>query len=658
MTRDDLRVTFFQECDELLDALSAGLRAIDAGAADGQTIHGVFRAVHSIKGAAGAFGLDPLVAFAHDFESALDDLRSGAATPAPALNRVLLQAGDHLADLVAASRDGTEPDLAASARLCQALRPAMREPADAVFTPRSLDADVLLPMPEGFIVTLRPQAAMYHAGNDPALLIRDLAALGPLAVSLDASALPDPAQLDWQESYLAWTLHLTTTAGIAALREVFEFVEGLCDVEIVPAPATTPPLSSGDPAAAAKTAVPVAPLAVPDRRQTARTPTIRVDPDRVDRLIDTVGELVIRQAMLTQAIEAAGPIPIGSAIGVALAALQQLSRDIQDGVMAIRAQPVKPLFDRMHRILREAAEAAGKPARLTTDGEATEVDKTLIEKLMDPLTHMIRNSVDHGIEPAARRQRAGKPAEGRIHLAARHRSGRVILTLSDDGGGIDRTRVRDIAIGHGLIDADAALTPAETDDLLFLPGFSTARTLSQLSGRGVGLDVVRSAIADLGGRVTIRSEPGIGTTFTVSLPLTLAVLDGMVVGVCGERLVIPSTAILEALCPDPGQIRVLAGSDRVICVRGAILPVVDVGHALGFRGAGALPEDSVVVLVETEGAAPAALAVDRIEDQRQVVIKSIEQNYGRVPGIAAATVLGDGRIALILDSAALAGAAA
>jgi two-component system chemotaxis sensor kinase CheA len=386
-------------------------------------------------------------------------------------------------------------------------------------------------------------------------------------------------------------------------------------------------------------------------------PTIRVDLDRVDRLINMVGELVINQAMLAQAIESCGLGGVGSDVGMGLDDLKQLSREIQEGVMAIRAQPVKPLFDRMHRIIRETAEASGKAARLVTEGEATEVDKTVVEKLADPLTHMIRNAVDHGLESAADRRAAGKPAEGTIRLGAQHRSGRVIISLSDDGAGIDRARVRQIAVDKGLIAEDQDLTPAEIDNLLFLPGFSTAKELSRLSGRGVGLDVVKSAISDLGGRVSIQSVPGQGATFSISLPLTLAVLDGMIVRVAGQQLVVPITAIIETLRPDQTTMQSIGPTDRVIAVRGAYVPVVDIGARLGFRPPLAQFDDAVIVLVEADHDVRVALAVDAIQDQRQVVIKSLQGNYGPVPGIAAATVLGDGRIALILDTNALAGAA-
>lgn len=682
MSMAELRETFFQECEDLLDAMADGLRRFDADDVDVECVNSVFRAVHSIKGGAGAFGLDALVQFAHGFESTLDLLRSGRLGIDAGLIRVLMHAGDHLSDLVAAAREGAPADEATSARLIDELEGASggpQEEEEVAFAPMALCLDLGLPdLPaaDRFRIRFRPAAELYANGNDPALLFRELEQLGLLQTTVDVTGLPDLAALDWRQNHLDWTLTLETDLGEAAVREVFDFVEGQCQLEItrldgtvdlaiapevvetiaapgLPEAAMPPPEAPQAPERPAA-AGSVQPKAEVSGRTRA---TIRVDLDRVDRLINMVGELVINQAMLSQAVENAGLGGVGSDVGMGLDELKQLSREIQEGVMAIRAQPVKPLFDRLHRILRESAEASGKVARLLTEGEATEIDKTMVEKLSDPLTHMIRNAVDHGLEAAEGRRRAGKSAEGNIRLSAQHRSGRVIITVSDDGGGIDRPRVQQIAVDKGLIPAGLELGPSEIDNLLFLPGFSTAREVSKLSGRGVGLDVVRSAISDLGGRVTIHSVPGQGTTFTISLPLTLAVLDGMIVRVGNEQLVIPITAIVETLRPAPNEIQRLGPSDRVIAVRGTYVPIIDIGATLGFRPPLERLDTAIMVLVEGDHDARVALAVDRIQDQRQVVIKSLEGNYGQVSGIAAATVLGDGRIALILDTNSLAGPA-
>jgi two-component system chemotaxis sensor kinase CheA len=352
--------------------------------------------------------------------------------------------------------------------------------------------------------------------------------------------------------------------------------------------------------------------------------------------------------MLSQAVESAG-LDGNSDVSNGLDGIKQLASGIQESVMAIRAQPLKPVFQRMHRIIREASDATGKQVRLVTNGETTEVDKTVIERLVDPLTHMIRNSVDHGLEEAEARIAAGKPETGTITLSAAHRSGRVIIEVSDDGGGINREKVRAVAEGKGLVPAGASLTPAEIDNLLFTPGFSSKEEVSALSGRGVGLDVVRREIQSLGGRVTIQSATGEGTTFTIALPLTLAVLEGMLVEFGGELMVLPLSTILETIRPSSATIHAIGRTGRVVANRGELIPIIDLAEVFGVAGPDAPTERDVLLLVECEAGRRAALAVDVIHDQRQVVIKSLEENYGSVPGISAATILGDGRIALIVD---------
>ena len=409
-------------------------------------------------------------------------------------------------------------------------------------------------------------------------------------------------------------------------------------------PASTTPASTAPPAAPGVASAPA-----------AESSSIRVGVEKVDQIINLVGELVINQAMLSQSVienDTTGT----SAVNMGLEELQQLTREIQDSVMAIRAQPVKPVFQRMSRIVREVADMLGKQIRLITEGENTEVDKTVIDKLAEPLTHMIRNAVDHGIETPEKREAAGKNPEGTVKLTAKHRSGRILIELQDDGAGINRERVRQKAIDNDLISADANLTDEEIDNLIFAPGFSTADKISDISGRGVGMDVVKRSIQALGGRISISSRPGLGSTFTMSLPLTLAVLDGMVVTVAGQTLVVPLTAIVETLQPEAQNIHSFGSNQRLISIRNSFCPLVDVGRILNFRATQANPVDGVALLVESEGGGQRALMVDAIQGQRQVVIKSLEANYTHVPGIAAATILGDGRVALILDVDAVVGA--
>jgi two-component system chemotaxis sensor kinase CheA len=332
----------------------------------------------------------------------------------------------------------------------------------------------------------------------------------------------------------------------------------------------------------------------PSGQEPAQTPvqsagsapaTIRVNLDRVDRLINLIGELVIMEAMLSQAVESAG-LASDSDVSNGLDGIKQLASGIQESVMAIRAQPLKPVFQRMHRIIREAADATGKQVRLVTVGEATEVDKTVIERLVDPLTHMIRNSVDHGLEEAAERIAQGKPETGTITLSAAHRSGRVIIEVSDDGAGINREKVLRIAEEKGLVAPGSTLSPGEIDNLLFTPGFSSKDEVSALSGRGVGLDVVRREIQALGGRVTIQSAAGQGTTFTIALPLTLAVLEGMLVEFGGEMMVLPLSAILETLRPSSATIHAIGRTGRVVANREELIPIIDLAEAFGVSQPG------------------------------------------------------------------------
>ncbi|MBM3604412.1 MAG: chemotaxis protein CheA [Alphaproteobacteria bacterium] len=670
---DEFREMFFVECDELQEVLASGLREMEQPGFEKETVHAVFRAVHSIKGGAAAFGLSDLVKFAHRFETVLDLIRSDRMDMSAQVMALFHRCSDCLADLITSARAGGDADLGLIDGLLAELD-ALIETDDTIgevieFTPLTLDFEQALPWaaPACLQVRITPLSELYRSGNDPAALLTALRKLGSTEVRLEVDDVPPLDAWDAERPGLSWNIQILGDVAEAQVLSVFEFVEDCCVLSIStlsgetqdappalldPEPRETrmpdmvmvsqPPEAEVQPAA-------TSPRPVQSAADTsAAAPTIRVGLERVDRLMNMIGELVIKEAMLSQVIQTAG-LHEAPDVVAGLDSIRQLAGEIQESVMAIRAQPLKLVFQRMHRILREAADATGKPVRLVTIGEQTEVDKTMIERLIDPLTHMIRNSVDHGLEDSVTRQRLGKPLEGVITLSAAHRSGRVQIEVSDDGGGINRTRVRQIAEERGLIAPGANLGPAEIDQLLFLPGFSSKQEVSALSGRGVGLDVVRREIMALGGRVMIQSAEGEGTTFSIALPLTLAVLEGMLIQLGDQTMVLPITAVQETLQPNRAMLHGIGEGTKLLANRGELIPIIDLCCTFGLAPCEKSAESGVLIVVETDSRRRAAFRVDAIFDQRQVVIKSLEQNYGRVPGVSAATILGDGQIALIID---------
>ncbi|UWQ51789.1 chemotaxis protein CheA (plasmid) [Leisingera caerulea] len=691
--------TFFEECEELLEATDEGLTAIEGGDQDPEVVNAIFRAVHSIKGGAGAFGLDDLVAFAHRFETVFDEVRSNRLDLDEKLIQLLLRSSDHLSALVEAARDGGQIDEAHHDTLLAALDEYIpEEEEDLTFEPMGLGAaapvgglDIApaapaVPQEETYRIRFQPLKEMYGTGNEPFFLFQALKDMGELTVELDENELPGFDSMDMDESYLAWDLVLVTKEPRSVVEAVFEFVEGLCELSIAgdgdaeaeanalaaldamfSAPPAPPAADSADGEASAAPFEPPVPAPEPEAKPAAAEekasapkaesgkqeqrggpkPTLRVELERVDRLINAVGELIINHSMLAQQIANLN-VSDTRDVETELEGFKNLARDIQEGVMAIRAQPVKPLFQRMARIVREASAATGKTCKLVTEGENTEVDKTVIERLSDPLTHILRNAVDHGVEKPEDREAAGKQTTGEIRLSASHRSGSVCIEIKDDGAGVNRPRVKQIAIEKGLIPENAELTDSEIDNLLFAPGFSTAKEVSNLSGRGVGMDVVKNAVTGLGGRINISSTPGKGSTFTIILPLTLAVMDGMVVSVADQTMVVPITSIVETMRGSDDMINNLGADGTLLSIRGNFVPICDVAGGLGlYRESD--QQAGVYLLVETETGQRCALAVDDIHDQRQVVIKSLDGVCGEIPGVAAATILGDGKIAMILD---------
>ncbi len=693
---DEIQAIFFEECAEGLAVAEEGLSAMAAGDTSAETIAGVFRAVHSIKGGSGAFGHAALLAFSHRFENVLDEVRAGKIAPTAGVTKALLSAFDILSDHVAAAqgKNDTPDDAAVAAELDRileakgagdALAPAAEAPAAAAAEPAA-DEFGFVPVaaeiefdpfgfepvgvsledlegapaePADWTIRFRPSRAAMANGAEPMLVVRELEELGGRVTAVDCSTLPELRDLDPEEAYLGWTLSVPGSVAEDAVRECFDFVAPDAVVEIERAAAEAPvaeiaPVeAAGEPApvATAPVAVAAPPRELPERSSEPAAQTIRVDLTKLDMLLNLVGELVIRGSILADRLSPRDQER------VELPELARLTREIQDNVMSLRAQPIRQAFSRVPRMLRDLSAETGKQVTLETTGEMTEVDKGVIEKIGDPLTHMIRNAVDHGIESPEQRVAAGKPVQGTIRLSAEQKGARIFIRVADDGKGIDRERVRAKAIEKGIVSADAVLTNEEIDQLICAPGFSTAATISNISGRGVGMDVVRSNVEALGGRVEIQSVPGEGTTFTMALPLTLAILDGMIVRFADQRFVLPLQNVIEAVRPEPGQVQPMTPTTEVIELRGAYLPVKRLSEMFGLaandrRSA----EDSLVIIVESE-AGNVGLMVDTIDDRREVVIKSLDENLHPIRGIGGATILGDGSIALILDvDALLAGA--
>lgn len=670
----DFKQTYFQECDELLADLEVQLIALQEGDIDDELLNAAFRAIHSIKGGAGAFGFTELVAFAHVFETVLDRMRGHELETSGANVALLIRAADALADLVASAQNETEVPkdfgqeiLASLAALAgsEAGNDGSDDDIDIDFEPVTAgatgngDADGEPASEAGlFHVRFTPYPSLFERANEPLLLIRELKRLGSLKVEIDTSKLPGLEEIDPEGSYFTWDIEIETSSPRSAIEEVFEFVNDDCmltleevagtgdDISAMVEQAPKEPdpiiLPSSPSAPAALKSTATAKMGAVEKKGPA---TIRVDLERIDRLVNMVGELVITQAMLG---EQASRLAVDQCAGLlhGIEVLAQQMRELQESVMAIRAQPVKSVFSRMPRLVRELAGALNKEARIVISGENTEVDKTVIEELSDPLTHMIRNSMDHGLELPEDREAAGKPREGTIYLSAEHSSGRIVISVSDDGCGINREKVLEKAREKGLVTAETRPTDDEIDNMILLPGFSTADQVSNVSGRGVGMDVVVSKIQNMGGRIGISSVPGRGSKFNLTLPLTLAVLDGMVVRVGKENYIIPIASIVETLRPDEQSVNRLATGGKVLRHCDDYIKLIHLSELFGSADMDV--RDSLVVIVET-GGGRIGLVVSELVGQQQVVIKSLESNYRRIDGIAGATILGNGFVALILD---------
>lgn len=752
----ELKQTFFQECEELLGALEQKLQALDEGSVDPEDVNAAFRAIHSIKGGAGAFGCTELVGFAHVFEASLDHLRSGRVAIEDAPFTLFLRCADAVADLVSAARNsepGTErPDLLAALEQV-GKEPAAPAPASiaapaTVAVPAATAGDndaplgiaalgnllamveaktvaatapaddgwddepVAIPAPaaaaekpgRNLRLRITPENDLFRRVIEPRVVLGSLPADDVVAIRCDLGQVPSLETLDVTDCWMRFEVDLRTELSVEELHGRFDFslaneefeiemLEGAFAAEAAPAepaadasevpssvaadlsailaklgpatdatsqpevapaqailPVAAPAVAASavvapvaEAPAAARTA-PRAPAADTSARQ-RQAVSVRVDLDRIDKLMNLVGEIVITQSMLVECVRSL-PYDVHAKTAEGMLTLSRQTRELQDHVMAVRAQPVKAVFQRMPRLVRELAQTLGKEVRLVLEGENTEVDKTIIEELADPLTHMIRNSMDHGLETPDERVAAGKPREGTIKLIAEHRAGRIVISVTDDGRGIGRDRLLAKARSRGLVGADERLQPEEIDQLIFAAGLSTAEAVSDISGRGVGMDVVRRNVESLGGRISVDSEPGRGCKFTLALPLTLAVLEGMVIRCGDDRYVIPIASVIETQHLASTPIERLPFGQEVLRWRGEVTPLYRLGEVMGSTGT---TNENIVIIAENERGNNVGIAVDEIVGQQQVVVKSLEANYGTVNGASAATILGDGLVALILD---------
>ncbi len=748
----ELKQTFFQECEELLGALELRLQALDEGSTDSEDVNAAFRAIHSIKGGAGAFGCTELVAFAHVFEASLDHLRSGRVALEDAPFALFLRCSDAVADLVSAARNDEparpRPDLLEALEQVGKPAGAAPAPAPAAVAPPAAPAPVaaapaaatndappgiaalgnLLAMVEAktgggaaadagwddepkagakaaaskpgrdVILRIQPESDLFRRVIEPRVVFASLPADDIVSIVCDLSHVPAFEAIDVSDCFMRFVVTLRTELSVEQICSRFDFTLATEEFQIevlesAPAnddvPAASPvaaPAAAGSevsgsvaadlsailaklgPAAATTSAPDIQPAApapvaaavveAPAAKAAARAPandaaaarqrqavSVRVDLDRIDKLMNLVGEIVITQSMLVECVRSL-PYDVYAKTAEGILTLSRQTRELQDHVMAVRAQPVKAVFQRMPRLVRELAQTLGKEVRLVLEGENTEVDKTIIEELADPLTHMIRNSMDHGLETPEDRIAAGKSPEGTIKLIAEHRAGRIVISVTDDGRGIGRDRLLAKARLRGLVGADEKLAPEEIDQLIFAAGLSTAEVISDVSGRGVGMDVVRRNVESLGGRISVDSEPGRGCKFTLALPLTLAVLEGMVIRCGDDRYVIPIASVIETQHLASTPIEHLTFGQEVLRWRGEITPLHRLGAVMGSSGT---PNENIIIIAETERGDNVGIAVDEIVGQQQVVVKSLEGNYGTVNGASAATILGDGLVALILD---------
>jgi len=679
---------FFEESFEALDAMEAALLKLDVGSPEAELVNTIFRVAHSIKGGSATFGFSEIASFTHSLETLLDELRSGAMTATVAVSDLLLKSVDVLRAMLRAVQakqpidaqrvSDLQFDLEVAIAKKEPQAPVAAVAAAVPASPSDSKADHGAAAAESprWRIRFHPYRELLARGNDPLRMLRELAALGELEVRVDAQMLPPLADVNPQDCYLAWSLELPGEVPEEAIRQVFEWAEGDCDLTVERLAGETqnsaaPTAATAAPDQALPPAIPGGGAPGPDilsgrsppepGRPRADAPgkqdasvsglgdsgSIRVSVEKIDELMNTVGELVITQAMLSQ-LGSHFDGPDAEKLRGGLAQLERNMRELQESVMRVRMLPISFVFSRFPRMVRDLAQRLGKQIELKLTGEQTELDKTVLEKIGDPLVHLVRNSIDHGIELPEARTAAGKSAEGTVHLDACHRGGNIAVEVSDDGGGLDKERILAKARARGLVGATDSLTDAEVYELIFVPGFSTAEKTTDVSGRGVGMDVVRRNVKELGGKIDVRSDPGRGSRFTITLPLTLAIVDGQSVAVGTETYIVPLISIVESMQLKSTGVTRLSGHSEVLSFRGDYLPIIRLHDLFGVEPRSRALHEGLVVVAEGDGRR-VGLFVDDLLGQQQVVIKSLEANYGHIGGVSGATILGDGSVALILD---------
>lgn len=651
----DFYQTFFDEADELLADMEQHLLDLVPEAPDSEQLNAIFRAAHSIKGGAGTFGFTILQETTHLMENLLDEARRGEMQLNTDIINLFLETKDIMQEQLDAYKSSAEPDAASFEYICNALRQLALEAkgeASAPAVPAAklsvVDAvaepDTAPDAPAGKL-----RVVLSRLKENEANLLEEelgnLATLSNVVKGKDSLA----ATLDGgigQDDIVA-VLCFVIEADQIAFETEAAAVEAPAPAENIPAVVAAAPALKAVPKETAAPARGEKPAA-----RSSESTSIRVAVEKVDQLINLVGELVITQSMLAQRSNELDPVTHGDLI-TSMGQLQRNARDLQESVMSIRMMPMEYVFSRFPRLVRDLAGKLNKQIELTLMGSSTELDKSLIERIIDPLTHLVRNSLDHGIELPENRVAAGKSPVGNLILSAEHQGGNICIEVTDDGAGLNRERILAKAISQGMA-VNENMTDEEVGMLIFAPGFSTAEQVTDVSGRGVGMDVVKRNIQEMGGHVEIQSKQGAGTTIRILLPLTLAILDGMSVKVADEVFILPLNAVMESLQPREEDLHPLAGGERVLEVRGEYLPLVELWKVFEVDGAKTEATQGIVVILQSAGRRY-ALLVDQLIGQHQVVVKNLESNYRKVPGISAATILGDGSVALIVDVSALQG---